>query len=240
MLAAVACLLVAAPPEPTPAEVLAGVLRAMALEKLPAPLTENRRNWGHQTEARGKIIRRLEGKKLNDGLWQSLRAEAIDPSKTLDVAVGDLVHPAAGQSNFDLFIGMNTRLTLEQQVWKLGIRLYGGETRARCRAALKLHVETTHTLETPPGSLFPDLVAKVKVTTAELNYTDLVVEHTLGRDGEAAAKLGELAQNVVKAIKPDLERKLLDQANAAIVKAAGDRQVRLALSKLLAPPTTKR
>jgi hypothetical protein len=238
MFAAVACLVLAA--DPTPAEALSATLRTMALEKLPTPLTEGRRNWGHQKEARGRVIRRLEGRLLNDGLWQSIRIDPIDAPKTLAVAVGDLVHPAPGQTSFDLYCGLDTRLALEQQVWKLGLRLYGGETRARCRAALKLHVETTHRLEVPKGGLLPDLVATVKVTSADLNYTNLVVEHTLGQDGPAAAKLGELAHTVVTATKPDLERKLLDQANAAIVKAAGERQVRLALNKLLAAPSPTR
>jgi hypothetical protein len=232
MLATVACLLLAAP-SPTPAESLAAVLRGMALEKLPTPLAETRKNWGHQKEASGRVFRRLEGQKLNDGHWQAIRVEAIDAPRSLTVAVGDLTTVAPGRTDFDLYCGLDTRLTLEQQVWKLNLRLYSGETRARCRVALKLHVEAAHRLETPPGGFFPDVVATVKVTSADLSYTDLVVEHTLGRDGETAAKLGELAQAVVKATKPDLERKLLDQANAAIVKAAGERQVRVALGKLL-------
>ena len=233
MLAAVACLMIAAPADPTPAEALSAVLRDLALAKLPTPLAESRRNWDHQKEASGRILRRLEGKRFNDGLWQAVRVEPIDAPRTLALAVGDLTHPAAGRSAFDLYLGLDTRLTLEQQVWKLGVRLYGGETRARCRAALKLHVEAAHRFEVPPGGLLPELVATVKVTAADLNYTDLVVEHTAGLDGPAAAKLGELAHAVVKATKPDLERKLLDQANAAIVRAAGERQVRLALGKLL-------
>ncbi len=233
MLAAVACLLVAAP-APTPAEALSAVLRGLALDKLPTPLAESRHNWGHQKEASGKFIRRLEGQKLNDGLWQAIRVDAIDAPQSLAVAVGGLTTVAPGRTDFDLFVGLDTRLTLEQQVWKLNVRLYSGETRARCRAALKLHVEATHRLETPPGGFFPDVVATVKVTSADLHYTDLVVEHTLGREGATAAKLGELAHAVVTATKPDLERKLLDQANAAIVRAAGERQVRLALGKLLA------
>lgn len=232
MLAAVACLVFAA--DPAPAEVLSSVLRAMAIEKLPTPLAVSRRNWGHQKEASGRVVRRLEGRLFNDGLWQAVRVDPVDAPKTLAVAVGDLTHPEPGRSGFDLYVGLDTRLTLHQQVWKLGLRLYSGETRARCRAALKLRVEVAHRLEVPPGGLLPDLLATAKVTAADLNYTDLVVEHTAGIDGPAAAKLGELAHAVVKATKPDLERKLLDQANAAIVKAAGERQVRLALGKLLA------
>jgi hypothetical protein len=218
--------------DPTPAEALSGVLRELALAKLPTPLVEHRRNWDHRKELSGRVLRRLEGRQVNDGLWQMVRAEAIDPANSLAVAVGDLTHPAPGRSAFDLYCGLDTRLILDQQVWKLGARLYSGETRARCRTALKLHVEADHKLERSPGGLLPDVVATVRVTAADLNYTNLVVEHAAGLDGPAAAKLGEVAHSILNATRPGLERKLLDQANAAIVKAAGERQVRLALGRL--------
>ena len=84
-----------------------------------------------------------------------------------------------------------------------------------------------------PGSLLPDAVIRVRVTEAELHYTDLVCEHTAGLDGDAAKKVGEAVLKFLKQAKPSLERDLLAKANAAIVKAADTREVRIELDKLL-------
>ena len=59
---------------------------------------------------------------------------------------------------------------------------------------------------------------------------------TFGVGSVALACLLQQQRLLAEPVKPDLERKLLDQANAAIVKAAGERQVRFALGKLLAAP----
>ena len=44
---------------------------------------------------------------------------------------------------------------------------------------------------------------------------------------------GEVVIDIVKSIKPNLEKELLEKANAAIVKAAGTREFRIELEKVI-------
>ena len=64
-----------------------------------------------------------------------------------------------------------------------------------------------------------------------------------GLDGEPAQAIGELVIDLVKAVKPDLEKELLEKGNAALLKAAGTKEVKLELDKLMksgaAPPKKK-
>jgi hypothetical protein len=225
-------------PPPDGSPVLSQTLRDLLLRHLPDPIVESNRHWGQQKEPRFGPRRGLR----NDGHWQRVKVEAIDPAKSLVLAINGLATPEPGKTTFDAYLGLDTRLTYEQQVWKAGRRLYGGSTRARCRAALKLSCELTSRLEAKPGAVLPDAVVRVRVVHAGLNYTDLVVEHTAGLDGEAARKVGELVHKFLGQMKPNLERDLLAKANAAIVKAADTKEVRVALDQLLSgkPPTVTR
>ena len=71
------------------------------------------------------------------------------------------------------------------------------------------------------------------MTKADLKYDNLKFEHIAGVGGEAAQIIGEAAHAAVTQWRPSIERDLLARANAAIVKAGGEREVRLSLTKLL-------
>jgi hypothetical protein len=233
----------AADPQPD-TRALAQTLRDLLLRNLPDPIVSSDRGWGNQKEAtvglkwrrEGKLGLRAEPQKelRNDGHWQRVTVRGIDPDRTLALAVGEVAYPEPGRATFDAALGLDVRLTYEQQLWKAGARLYSGETRARCRAALNLKCELTTRLESKPGSLLPAAVLRVRVTEAELNYTDLVVEHTAGLDGPAAKSVGEAVHKLLKQAKPSLEKDLLAKANAAIVKAADTKEVRVEFDRLLA------
>jgi hypothetical protein len=62
----------------------------------------------------------------------------------------------------------------------------------------------------------------------------LTIDHTAGLDGEDAKKVGDLVIDLIKKVMPDLERQLLERGNAAIVKAAGTKEIKLQLDKLMA------
>jgi hypothetical protein len=96
-----------------------------------------------------------------------------------------------------------------------------------------LKCEITSRTETKPGSLLPDMVFRVRVTDAKLVYDKLVIEHTAGVGGDAAKVLGETFLDVARRVKPDLERDLLARANAAIMKAADTKEVRVSFESLL-------
>jgi hypothetical protein len=240
------------PAPPTDTRLLSQTLRDLLLLHLPDPLVSSDHGWGRQKEVvtglkwhrEGKLRVRAEPQKgmRNDGHWQRVTVRGIDPPRTLALGVAEVKHPEPGRATFDAMLGLDVRLTYEQQLWKSGARLYAGETRARCRAALKLKCELTSRLEPRPGSLLPDAVFRVRVTEAELYYADLVCEHTLGMDGKAAEEIGEAVHKLIKKVKPSLERDLMAKANAAVVKAADTKEVRVEFGKLLAgqPPAVKR
>lgn len=240
------------PAPPADTRLLSQSLRDLLLLHLPDPIVSSDHGWGRQKEVvvgvkwhrEGKLRARAEPQKAwrNDGHWQRVTVRGIDPARTLALGVGEVTHPEPGKAVFDAMLGLDVRLTYEQQLWKSGARLYAGETRARCRAALKLKCELTGRLEPRPGSLLPDAVFRVRVTEAELYYTGLVCEHTLGLDGKAAEEIGEAVHKVLTKVKPSLERDLVAKANAAVVKAADTKEVRVEFGKLLAgqPPAVKR
>lgn len=231
----------------TDAKQLADTLRGLLLKNLPDPLVESKAGWGEQRdvaiglkwERKGVVRFRPEVMRdvKNDGHWQKVTVTAADPDKSLTLKIGN-VKPADGKTTFDAAVGLDVWLKYEQQVWAGGKRVYAGETRCRSHADLKLAVELTTRLEPKAGTVIPDLAFRVRVTQADLSYRDLVCEHTLGMGGDAAKVLGKAVHEFVKKAKPDLEKDLLAKANAAIVKAADTKEVRVEFDKLLTGKTT--
>jgi hypothetical protein len=243
------------PPPPRPLDpdevrALERQLRELLLKNLPDPVVESAPGWGHQKAVVVGSKFHKDGWKLwteqvkaprNDGTWRRVSARAANPAQTLTLSLRDVVSPEPGRVTFAADVGLNCDLKFEQQVWKGGARLYSGETRARCRAALALKLESTNRLETAPGAFLPDAVFRMRVTDASLTYTDLVVEHTAGVGGSVAKVLGDAVIATVKQVKPQLERDLLAKANAAVVKAGDTKEVRVSLGKLLgSPPASKK
>ena len=203
-------------------------LRTLLLKNLPDPLVKSEQNWGQQKPA---LVRKNEMR--NDGTWRRFTVKAANPNQTLGLGLEDAVVPDPGKASFTAKIGVDCDLTFEQQIWKNGLRLYSGETRGRCHAAVLLKCEATSRTETKPGSFVPDMVFRVKVTEAQLFYENLVIEHTAGVGGDAAKILGDAVIDAVKQAKPELERDLMNKANAAIVKAADTKDVRISFDSLL-------
>ena len=223
---------------PVESEHLTQLLRGLLLANIPTPIAETAHDWGNQRE----VLVGMKWHKLkpepnramrNDGHWQKVRIEAINPNDSLALGIRDIVSPKPGKTTFEAFLGMNVRMFYEQQLWKSGVRLYGGETRARCWVALRVVCELTSHLEKQQGQILPVAVLRVRVTEADLHYTNLVVEHTVGLDGAAAKAVGDVLHKFINKVKPNLERELLDKANAAIIKSADTKEIRVELDKLL-------
>lgn len=227
--------------DPAEAEALTQVLRTLVKKHLPDPLTTSNQNWGHQ-KAVTVIHRHREGLRVwtepvqelrNDGVWRRITIRIPEPDK-LAIAVTELTHPEDGRMLLSVaMVSERVDLRIEQQVWRNGLRLYSGETRGHCKAGLLLKGEVTTKTEFKKGSFLPEVTLTIKATTAELYYEKLAIDHTAGLGGDAAEVLGDLIIRAVKAFKPDLEAELLAKANAAIVKAAGSRELRVALDQLL-------
>lgn len=229
-------------PDPADVKALEATLRDLLIKNLPDPVVQSSSGWGQQKDGVVRVNFQRDGLKLrsepvrgmrNDGHWKRVSIRAANPQRTLAVGVTDAAYPEPGRATFTAMIGTDCDLKFEQQLWRSGKRIYSGETRARCHAAVLLKCEVTSRTETKPGSLLPDLVFRVRVTDAQLFYEKLVVEHTAGVGGDAAKLIGETVLDVVKKAKPDLERDLLAKANAAVVKAADTKDVRVSFESLL-------
>ena len=231
----------AARPDPDQVKALEKTVRDLLLKNLPDPVVQSASGWGKQKERVVGVAFRKDGPRLasdpvrgmaNHGLWRRIAVRAVNPQQTLAVGIADAAFPEPGRATFTAMIGVDCAIKFEQQLWRRGLRLYSGETRGHCHAAVALKCEVTSRTEPKPGSLLPDLVFRVKVTDAQLFYEKLVIDHTAGVGGDAAKLLGDALLDLVKQAKPDLERDLLAKANAAIVKAADTKDVRVSFGGL--------
>lgn len=223
---------------------VAKVLREVLLKKLPSPAIDTKHNWGHQKEVvTGYDVKRrgrLDWERTpitelrNDGHWTHAVVTLKDPAKTLGFEIEDLKPAANGAIAFTAKLSAkDVYLKFEQQVWARGVRTFSNETRATCQAAVHLQCELSQRLEPVPGSSFPVMVLKLHVAKAELFYDHLIVEHTLGLGGDAAKLIGDATHKLITRIKPSLEKDLIAKANAEIVKATNEKEVKLSLASLL-------
>ena len=234
----------AAPPAPaeSPSAVeLASVLRSLLLSALPFPLVAREFNWGHQKEVMNGVTWEGDGilkkphkqKKLkNDGVWRKIRVEAFNPEKNLTLVVNNVRQPEKGKLTFDMLLTLQTRITFNQQVWSRGTRLYGGETRARCRPILLLRCESTSRAD-KAGGLIPDVVFRMRVLDAKLTYDEFRVDHTAGVGGDLAKVMGDALHDTIKLWMPSLEADMKAKAQQAIIKAGDTKEVRIGLGRLL-------
>ncbi|QDU22600.1 hypothetical protein [Urbifossiella limnaea] len=229
-------------PDPADVKALESTLRALLLKNLPEPLVSSSDDWGRQAEGvvghkfhkDGLRLRteQLRGMR-NDGTWRKIELRAVNPSHTLGLGIVEAAYPEPGRATFTAHVGTDCAIKFEQQLWRNGTRLYSGETRARCRAAVAMKCEAVTRVERKDGGIIPDVVCRLKVTDAQLFYEKLVVEHTAGIGGDGARVLGDAVIETVRRVKPQLERDLLAKANAAVVKAADTKEVRLSVDSLL-------
>jgi hypothetical protein len=230
----------AGPTDAPTADELSVIFRGLLTSALPDPLVQHSSNWGNQKkvangvtwEKGGPLLKPHVQKKLkNDGTWQRLKVEAIDPQKTLTVNVLNLQYPEKGKVTFDVLVTLQTRITFEQEAWLSGIRLYSGEIRARCRPLLLLRCESATSTANSGGHL-PDVVFRMRATDGRLSYDQFKVEHIAGVGGDMAKVLGESAHSLLNQLRPSIERNMLEKASQAIVKAADTKDVKLSLGKL--------
>ncbi len=229
-------------PKPEEAAAIAKLMRDQALKQMPTPLLKSNDGWGHQKEfAVGKVILRnpnrvppeLPRELFNDGLWRRFTVSARDPEKTLAIGFTEMVRPAPDKLNVTVTVALDIDFRMEQQMWVRGRQLYSGETRGHCKTAVQLKANVVQKTVPKPGSFIPDLQLTVTTTEAKLFYDKLVIDHTAGLDGEAAQKVSEVVIDLIKKLMPDLEQQLLDKGGAAIVKAAGTKEIKLELDKLM-------
>ena len=216
---------------------LSKALKPLLADALPTVLYEKHDNWGHQEMATHAIHwrglrpeRRREMR--NDGVWKHIEITTFNPKQTADIRLYGLKSVNDEKQTFKADLAFGCRVVYDQQNWESGIRLWSGSVRARLRAKAHLDCEYLMRTEPKPGSFLPDIVFRLRVANAQVGYDDLVVEHIAGIGGTAAKVIGETFHDAMNRWKPSIERDLIEKANAAIVKAADTKEVRIGLSAL--------
>jgi hypothetical protein len=226
---------------PNSLDALSGNLRGYLVRSLPDPLYKASPGWGTtKSVARGVVWRgqglhvhpEVQGSSKNDGTWRKVRVRADDLADTLVLDLRHVQFPEPGRMTFDVFLSFDAHIDYDHQEWERGRKLYDGSTRARLRLKLALACEATARLEAN-GSVLPDAVVRLRAAGAALTYDNLVVGHVAGVGGEAAKVIGDALQGGLRQWRPSLERELLAKADAAIVKAADTKEVRVNLATLL-------
>ncbi len=211
---------------------LAQALRPLMIQAIPAPLFVQDQNWGHTT----KVPHALHWKGLkpkiiktdrNDGTWRKIQVHPNNLAGTLDLRLGDL-RQLDDKHTFKGFLAFNVEFEFDQEIWESGVRLYAGSVRGRMRVQLDMDLETTARFDLGKSGV-PEFVFRLRIARANLTYRDMVITHVPGLGGTAARLIGEASRSALKQWHPSLERRLLERANAAIVKAADTKEIRLGI-----------
>jgi hypothetical protein len=218
---------------------LAGRLRGLLVKYAPETLFEHSYDWGKTrlvadgVEWKGRLGLKpqVQYKDKNDGVWRKLAVTADDLPNTLILDIRHVRNPEDGKVTFDTFVAFDAKVHYEQQNWESGVKLYAGSARFRVRVQALVKVEVTTRVE-PNGTIFPDTVFRMRATHADVRFDNFTAEHVAGLGGEGAKLLGDAARGLVHDLKPTLEHDLLTKGDAAIVKAADTKEIRLSLAGL--------
>ncbi|HEX3314243.1 MAG TPA: hypothetical protein VHR72_05085 [Gemmataceae bacterium] len=218
---------------------IAAMVKPLLVQMVPPVLYEHTRNWGRTTMAfHGVHWRGLEPEVVktprNDGLWQKVRLKPRELDK-LDFKLTDPVAIDADRQSFQAYVDFVTGVEYEQQLWERGTRLYSGATRAHVRVQAFVTVESSFKVDASNGL---DFVFRLKATKAKVLASRLVVEHTAGIGGSGARLVGQAIEGLIKEVEPGLQRRLQEKIEAALVKAADTREVRIGLGSLFSSKST--
>ena len=220
-----------------PLDQLAKALKPFLIDALPATLYEKADNWDHQVMVpvgvKWRGIRPQVTKSLrNHGEWKKLIISTQELPRTLDLKIYDFKTIDADKQTFKVFLTFQMGVYYDQQNWESGARLWSGSVRARAQIKLDMDCENTLRVELDKNGL-PDFILRMRVTDAKLHYDKLVIEHINGLGGDAAKLVGAAAHRCMKQWRPSIERDLLAKANAAIVKVADTRELRVGFGGLI-------
>jgi len=234
----------AAPPavskiDPQTVQHLEDALRRMLILGMPEVLYEKRYNWGETTRVvsgidwnrRGLRIRpEWEYREKKDGHWRHVKVVPHRWPQSLSFRLSNLqLHPEEQRTTFELDVHLDIHVYYRTLRWESGLRLYDASAETTLRLIVRLEVEAHSRFEVNRKSLTPELVFRLRVTRADLRYADFEMKHIAGIGGEGARLLGKGLKELMEEIRPNLEKELLAKGEAAIVKAADTREVRLGL-----------
>ncbi len=217
---------------------LAASVRSFLVENCPPVLLEDDKHWGQQKEVARGIewkgkgpIPKVQKSYKKHGVWRRVKVTPINPRDSLVVDVRDMKRVAPDRMQFTTFVALETRVEVEQENWRAGVRFYHGKFRARLRVYVTLNCEVTTKL-VRGDTFIPDVVIRLQVLAAQLGYDNFRSEHVGNIGGDLGEWIGDTGHNLLKQLRPSLERNLLEKANAAVVKAADTKEIRVGLGKL--------
>ncbi len=216
---------------------VARILKPLIVKSMPGVLHEKLDNWDHKAMVpvglkwRG-LRAEVQKSPRNHGEWKKLLITAQDINSSLDLRLSDARNIDAERQSFKTFLTFQMGVQYEHQIWQNGVRVWNGYVRARAQVKCDMTCESTIKADFTKD-LLPDFTVRIRVTDAKVGYDKLVFENINGIGGSAAKITGEAAHKALNQWRPAIERDLLATANAAIVKSADTREVRLSLSSLL-------
>jgi hypothetical protein len=227
----------AAAQAPETLESVSAAMRPLIIEAMPAVLYEKKDNWGNQRESFARLVFRgikpvVEKTPKNDGYWKAIKVVPQELQRSFHFKLYDVQQVSVEKQTFKAKLGFQAGIEFDHQLWESGVRLFAGNTRARVQLEMDMDVDNIIKIEKDKSGL-PQFVFRLNVTKANLQYRDLVVEHTAGVGGSAAKVIGDGLHSAIKQWKPSIERNMLERANSAIVKAADTKEIVVGLTGLV-------
>jgi hypothetical protein len=205
-------------------EPLASAIRQAILDELKDKY-EDKKNWGHTTQAlRGVRVRgqglklRLEKrtKPVNDGLWQRYVVTLVEPERQLHVKLDKLRMTDQGRIAFALRLSAKLRGEAHIERWERGVKLLG--TSAQGDATVAATIDCDVGIRFAPGKLVSDVLLDPHVTAISLELIDLDMHRISKLGGKVAHELGDSFTPMVARQLKRREGKLAAKANASIAK----------------------
>lgn len=222
------------------AAALTELLRPLILQSLPTPLHQKSDSWGAtkrtpnglRWRGQGPNVRpELQFAEKNHGHWKRTQILAEGLPGSFVFQIQDLRASSPDCRTFDVYVGMPLRIIHDEQRWESGVKLYDFQVRCRLRALALLRCETRLTIESTGGWL-PEVAYRFQVMQVQVGYDQVSFDHVAGLGGEAAEQLGRLGLAVVRQARPSLEHGMRERLEAALLKAATKKELKVSTSQL--------
>ena len=189
----------------------------LALGSLPANFVEEK-DWGKQSERwdgvkvrfeNGRIRTKRRKKKVNHGTWNRYEANLIEPKKNFSIKIHNLREVSDQRVAFDVLAKAKIDLTARQSKWIKGVQLYS--LSAEGSATVELTVAVTLASTMNMTKFPPDIIFDPKIDDAKIQLSDFRID----RVSKAG---GEVAQQITRATKNQLDRKIASKEEKLVKK----------------------
>ena len=187
------------------------------LESMPHQYVQDK-DWGKTAERWDGVSIKRDGLKLrtkrkkktvNHGTWKKYSAALVEPEKTFSIQLQKMRELSEQKIAFDLVCSGKLDIDARQSKWVKGVQLYSLSAEGNANVVVRVSAEIAFL--TDIRQLPPDLVIQPKVTDVKIDVRDFRIDR-ISKAG------GELAQQVTRAAKSALEKKIGDQESKLLKK----------------------